>query len=146
MKTLIWIGIFLTAIYFLGGSILSAIFSPPTESPAAVVGHGEPLVTIVPTAVPKPEATPTLTHGTAERVQFAVGTYGTTLTTEGQQSFVFWARAGQLMTLVGEGASYRLTAPSGAEATFAENTVTLPETGDYTLTVAGASQIAMEIR
>ena len=95
---------------------------------------------------PPSTATP-LAHGEAQRVNFAVGTYGSTLATHRTSTFVLWAREGQTFRIAGaEGMTARLTAPSGIDVGLVDGDVTLPETGDYLLTVSGVDQIGVDIR
>jgi hypothetical protein len=116
---------------------------------------GDPIVTVAatPTATPRdslaittPTATPApaIEHGEAQRMQFARGTYGGSYAVG---TWTLWARQGQVLTLAGaELVNARLTAPGGEGVTLVGNRVTLPATGDYTLTVAGLDQFGIEIR
>ena len=118
MRTTIVAGI----VIVLAIRLLAWAWSAPIEAQSAT---GEPLVTVVPTAIAVPMPTPTLAQlGTPIRVQFELGTYGTSLQVEGQKTFVLWARAGQVMKLTSDRTfAARLTAPDG----------------DYLLTVASES-------
>lgn len=125
---------------------LGWFFSPPADSPTHVV-RAEPLVTVAPTSTPMPQPTPTLAQlGKPARVQFTAGTYGTTLTTSAQTTYVLWARSGQVMTLSSEEAfNVRMTAPSGADVPFENLRATLPANGDYLLTVVGGQAFTFSI-
>lgn len=105
------------------------------ETPTA-----EPLVTVVATITPQPTTTPVLTHGEAQRVRFKPGAYGESLQVEGQETFVLWAKAGQVMKLTSDRTfAAKLSDPSGNDVLFEQLTATLPSSGDYLLTVAGNS-------
>lgn len=116
---------------------------------------GDPIVAVVatPTATPRdslaittPTATPApvIEHGEAQRMQFARGTYGGSYAAG---TWVLWARQGQTLTLAGaELVNARLTAPGGEGVTLVGNKATLPESGDYMLTVVGLEQFGIEIR
>jgi hypothetical protein len=132
MRTMIVSGI----VIVLAIRLLAWAWSAPIEAQAATV---EPLVTVVLTATAEPMPTPTLAQlGTPIRVQFDLGTYGTSLQVEGQKTFVLWAAAGQVMTLTSDRTfAARMTAPNGDDVPFTRSAATLSANGDYVLTVAG---------
>ncbi len=129
MRTTIVAGI----VIVLAIRLLAWAWSAPIEAQSAT---GEPLVTVVPTVAPIPTAT-LAQLGTPVRVQFDIGTYGTSLQVKGQKTFVLWARAGQVMRLTSDRTfAARMTAPNGDDVPFSQLAATLPSNGDYVLTVA----------
>jgi hypothetical protein len=132
MRTLIVSGI----VIVLAIRLLAWAWSAPIAAQAPTV---EPLVTVMPTVTAAPIPTPTLAQlGTPLRVQFELGTYGTSLQVEGQKTFALWARAGQVMKLTSDRTfAARLSAPNGDDVQFDQLTATLPADGDYVLTVGG---------
>jgi hypothetical protein len=97
-------------------------------------------VVVVATIAPQPTMTPVLTHGQAQRVRFKPGAYGESLQVDSQQTFVLWAKAGQVMKLTSDRTfAVKLSDPSGNDVLFEQLTATLPASGDYLLTVAGES-------
>ena len=125
MRTTIVAGI----VIVLAIRLLAWAWSAPIEAQSA---------TVVPTATALPAPTPTLAQlGTPVRVQFDIGTYGTSLQVEGQKTFVLWARAGQVMKLTSDRTfAARLTAANDGDVPFDQLSATLPANGDYLLTVA----------
>lgn len=147
MTTLIRVIAILAVIWFVGTLAVENFFQPPTTPTAIVNSEPTGIIDIQPTPTVEPEPTPTLAHGEAQRVRFAVGTYGQTLTVDGQQTFVLWAAEGQVMRVSGqEGMVARLTAPGGDDVAFGERGALLPANGDYLLTVAGTDAISIDIR
>lgn len=111
-----------------------------SAAPAEQAPTAAPLVTVVATITPQPTTAPVLTHGQAQRVRFKPGAYGESLQVDSQQTFVLWAKAGQVMKLTSDRTfAARMTAPSGGDVPFDQLTATLPASGDYLLTVASHS-------
>lgn len=108
--------------------------------------------TVAPTMAP--QATPTMVvqvinHGTAQRVQFARGTYGQVLAATDRQTYVLWAAQGQTMTFVSDVPVVVLaTDPNGAQLALEGGAAKLPSNGDYLVTIAaaGAFSVAVDIR
>ena len=120
----------------------------PMPTPVTLSG-GEPIVTIIPTQTPLPTATlAPLVHGDAERMRFAVGTYGSSYTLDSTvKTFVLWAAQDQKLRLAGDSTMRaRLTTASGEDVYPVGGVVTLPVSGDYMLTVTGTRQFAIDIR
>lgn len=125
----------------------------PVESQApTTLPHGEPLVTIVPTATPAPVVYPT--PGAPQRVQFERGSYGATLTGTNSQAFLLWAASGQKFTayLMGSPAQMSLRGTDGGELFNVQpqttGEATLTASGDYTLVVSATVPftVGVEIR
>lgn len=147
MRTLLVTALMIGGLFWIGGRFTGEYFAEPQSATAA----GEPLVEFHPTETPAPattpEPSPTLAHTDAVRVNFLVGTYGTTLQVEGTQSFVLWMAVGQTMRIAGQdGMAARLTAPSGADVELGADGALLPESGDYALTVAGTDSVSVDVR
>lgn len=116
-----------------------------------------PPVTVQPTAIPTVTATPAplaAPTGEAQRVNFAKGSYGATLTGNGAQRFALWAAAGQTfkVAMMGDGQSSLYgtdgrplwaAAPAGQVVT-----ATLTGNGDQLLEIRsrGPFTVGVEIR
>lgn len=131
--------------------------------PATV--KGEPIVvTSTPTTVPSLAIAPTPTGAATpmpaattepQRVQFAAGTYGTTLQGSGEARYLLWARARQRFTMqfADGGGCYAKLNHVGNDGTLLtangeQLVATLQADGDHVLAVRcpGAYSIAVEIR
>lgn len=143
MRTTIVAGI----VIVLAIRLLAWAWSAPVEAQGQMP---EALITVAPTATALPAPTPTLAQlGTPVRVQFDLGTYGTTLQVQpGQTTYALWARQGQAMTILADRPfAVRMTAPGGADVPFDGGRAILPEIGDYLLTVAGEGfALSIDIR
>lgn len=117
--------------------------APPAHATTTASGAGEPLVTVAPT----PTTAPTPAQTGPQRVQFAIGTYGTSLEGVGRAEYLLWAARGQTMRIVTQAdAAYSMTGPDGATVGFADGAALLPANGDYTLTVdAGSSRFMFSV-
>ena len=109
----------------------------------------QPTGTVTPWATSQPASTSPI------RVQFAQGTYGTTLAGNGNQAYLLWARGRQVMTVKPSSEqplNISLLAPDGSqvgvEVVDGVGSYKLPANGDYTLSLvtAGGFSVAVEIR
>lgn len=141
MKTLIYVVIIVTVVWFISTRAIRAYFAQP----ATLTTIAAPMPTATPTTEPTatPQPTPTLAHGEAQRMRFAVGTYGGTYQAG---TWSLWAAQGQTLTLAGDGMVARLTTDSGTDVPLIGDKATLPTSGDYVLTVAGVDQFSVDIR
>ena len=121
---------------------------------AAVVADAAPTATAEPTrAQPLPTATvtPWVVVSEPVRVQFPIGSYGTTTTTDQPTAYLLWARAGQRMKIA-PALQFRVYGPNGDKLQLSQDGnifyLDLPANGDYTVEV-GTDQsvdVAFEIR
>lgn len=109
----------------------------------------QPMVTVTPWATSQPASANPI------RVNFAIGTYGTTLTENGNQAYLLWARGGQVMTVKPSSEqplNISLLAPDKTqvvvEVVDGVGSYKLPSNGDYTLSfvTGGGFSVAVEIR
>ena len=114
-----------------------------------VVASPQPIVTVTPWATSQPASTNPI------RVNFAIGTYGATLTGNGNQAYLLWARGGQVMTVKPSSEqplNISLLAPDKTqvvvEVVDGVGNYKLPTNGDYTLSfvTGGGFGVAVEIR
>ncbi len=116
-----------------------------------------------PTAVASPQPTGTVTPWATSqppsanpiRVNFALGTYGTTLAGNGNQAYLLWARGGQVMTVKPSSEqplNISLLASDRSQVVVevinGVGSYKLPSNGDYTLSLVtgGGFSVAVEIR
>jgi len=140
MRTLIIVAIAIV----IGIRAVDWFWSPPNEG----ASHADVLVTVQPTVTPMPPPTPTLAQlGEPVRVQFPRGTYGTSINmSTAQTTYILWARAGQTLHLTSDQPfAARLSAPGGEDLPLTTLAATLPASGDYLLTVAGAQAFTFSI-
>lgn len=124
---------------------------------AAIGIDAQPTVTAQPqpTGAITPWATVQPPSANPIRVNFAAGTYGTTLNGNGNQAYLLWARGGQVMTVKPSSEqplNISLIAPDksqvAVEVVDGVGSYKLPSNGDYTLSfvTAGGFSVAVEIR
>lgn len=138
---------------------LTACTTPSNVSVDANIGidSGTPSATVqpAPTGTVTPWSTSQPPSANPIRVNFALGTYGTTLQGSGNQAYLLWARSGQVMTVKPDSVhpvNISLLAPDrsqvAVEVIDGIGNYKLPADGDYTLSfvTAGGFSVEVEIR